>query len=74
MINSADTSVHLTAEQRNRWREGGTEIERKGHVVKNQINVRGPSGDSKVEKDGGQQGKTYGWSEIMESSMVAGQR
>lgn len=25
MINSADTSVHITAERRDRWREGGTE-------------------------------------------------
>ncbi len=39
MINSADTSVHITAERWDRWREGGTESERKGHVVKKQIDV-----------------------------------
>lgn len=74
MINSADTSVHITAELRKRWREGGTESERKGHVVKKQISVRGTSGDSKLEREGGRQGKNYGWRESMESSMVAGQR
>lgn len=39
MINSADTSVHITTERQDRWREGGTEREIKGHVVKGQIDV-----------------------------------
>lgn len=30
MINSADTSVHITAEWRDRWREGGMERGKKG--------------------------------------------
>ncbi len=39
MINSADTSVHINAEWRDRRREGGTERLKKRHVVKKEIDV-----------------------------------
>ncbi len=36
--------------------------------------MRGIQGDSKVERDGGGQGKTCGWRETMKGSVVARQR
>lgn len=36
MINSPDTSVHITAERRDRWREGGRErVKKKDMLLRN---------------------------------------
>lgn len=39
MINSADTTAHISTERRDRWREGGTVGVEEKDVVKKQIDV-----------------------------------
>lgn len=57
MINSPDTSVHITAERRDRWREGGRErVKKKGHVVKEQIDKR--ERDTRRQQGGERREKT----------------
>lgn len=69
MINSPDTSVHITAERRDRPRDGGTErAEGEGNKKKKPMllrsartHARGMRGDSEVEGEGSGQGQALGW-------------
>lgn len=70
MINSPDTSVHITAERQDRRREGGMEGVKKGHVVKEQID--------KCERNtrrqqGGERRKKTGQEFCMNGGVVSGQ-
>lgn len=40
MINPADTSVHFTTEQKDRWREGGEESRRIGRELEKQTGMQ----------------------------------
>lgn len=71
MINSPDTSVHITAERRDRPRDGGTErVEGEGKKKRKKkkplllrsarTHARGMRGDSEVEGEGSGQGQAFG--------------
>ncbi|KAG8002067.1 hypothetical protein GBF38_012403 [Nibea albiflora] len=56
MINSADTSVYITAEWRDRWREGGTErVKEKDMWLRNTQTWNKCERNTWREKDGGEE-------------------
>lgn len=70
MINSPDTSVHITAEWRDRPRDGGMERAEGEGNKKEEASVvlrsarkpaRGMRGDSEVEGEGSGQGQAFQW-------------
>lgn len=74
MINSADTSVHITAERRDRWREGGTERAREKDMwLRNRETVNTCERNTRRQQ-GGEGRKGRGEDSRMEGSLVAGQR
>jgi len=65
MINSTDTSVHLTTEWKDRWMEDGKERQRKGHVVEKQTWNKCVRHEGRAWwKEMGKNRERYGWKQM----------